>query len=316
MAKKIKVLISNGKVNSYGFRVLTSGIDIEQYRKNPILLWMHHRPLGGSKDEVLPLGVVEDLELAGDALYGTPVILANDEFSKGILERWENGTLKMVSPRFDDVEFSSEKEYLAPGQRGETVIKCKLTEVSIVDIGANDDALQLYKDGENITLTLAGKKSQIPLINKTSMDLTKIALALGLNEDATREEILAQIALCMQAQEQVGTLQTENDSIKLSAITGIVNQAVQDKRIKEDRKDHFVALGKQIGVEMLSKTLSACAQAVDVKPMEVIRQSSNRKLTYSKLSEVPEDEIMLLREQNTDEYKRLYKAEYGIECQF
>lgn len=316
MAKKIKVLISNGKVNSYGFRVLTSGIDIEQYRKNPILLWMHHRPLGGSKDEVLPLGVVEDLELAGDALYGTPVILANDEFSKGILERWENGTLKMVSPRFDDVEFSSEKEYLAPGQRGETVIKCKLTEVSIVDIGANDDALQLYKDGENITLTLAGKKSQIPLINKTSMDLTKIALALGLNEDATREEILAQIALCMQAQEQVGTLQTENDNIKLSAITGIVNQAVQEKRIKEDQKDHFVALGKQIGTEMLTKTLSACSKAVDVKPMDVITPSVGHKSAYAKLSDVPEDEIMLLREQNTDEYKRLYKAEYGIECQF
>ena len=316
MAKKIRVLISNGKVNSYGFRVLTSGIDIEQYRRNPILLWMHHRSISGSKEDVLPLGVVEDLEIHGDALYGTPVIRAVDDFSKSILERWEAGTIKMVSPRFDDPVFSSDEEYLMPDQLGETVIKCKLTEVSIVDIGANDDALQLYKDGENITLTGTGKKLQIPLINKTSMDLTKIALALGLKEDATQEEVLKQIALCMQAQEQVGTLQTENDNIKLSAITGIVTQAVQDKRIKEDQKDHFVALGKQIGVEMLSKTLSACTQAVDVKPMEVIRQSSNRKLTYAKLSEVPEDEIMLLREQNTDEYKRLYKAEYGIECQF
>lgn len=37
--------------------------------------------------------------------------------------------------------------------------------------------------------------------------------------------------------------------------------------------------------------------------------------TYSKLSEVPADELLLMREQNPEEYRRLYKAEYGMSCE-
>ena len=47
----MKVVISNSSVNSYGGRVLTTGIDITQYQKNPILLYMHMRA-----DEINYLG--------------------------------------------------------------------------------------------------------------------------------------------------------------------------------------------------------------------------------------------------------------------
>jgi hypothetical protein len=33
------------------------------------------------------------------------------------------------------------------------------------------------------------------------------------------------------------------------------------------------------------------------------------------LSDVPGDELAKLREQNPAQYKKLYKAEYGIECE-
>ena len=36
--------------------------------------------------------------------------------------------------------------------------------------------------------------------------------------------------------------------------------------------------------------------------------------TYSKLSEVPSERLMEIRQKQPDEYKRLYKAEYGIDC--
>ena len=37
--------------------------------------------------------------------------------------------------------------------------------------------------------------------------------------------------------------------------------------------------------------------------------------TYKKLSEVPSDKLEEMREKQPDEYKRLYKAEYGMDCQ-
>jgi len=38
-------------------------------------------------------------------------------------------------------------------------------------------------------------------------------------------------------------------------------------------------------------------------------------VTYSKLSEVPAEKMLELREKQPEEYKRLYKAEYGMECE-
>ena len=38
-----RVRLTNDSLNSYGTRVLTDGLDIEQYNRNPVLLWMHQR---------------------------------------------------------------------------------------------------------------------------------------------------------------------------------------------------------------------------------------------------------------------------------
>ena len=38
MGKRVR--ISNDSLNSYGTRVLTAGMDVEQYMRNPVLLYM------------------------------------------------------------------------------------------------------------------------------------------------------------------------------------------------------------------------------------------------------------------------------------
>ena len=80
-------------------------------------------------------------------------------------------------------------------------------------------------------------------------------------------------------------------------------------------RDHFLQLGKSVGAdnlrttfqsmsprEKLSATLNSSGQAVQPK-------------TYAKLSDVPSEELMQLRESDPDHYKQLYKAEYGIDCE-
>jgi len=41
MSKRVR--ISNDSLNSYGTRILTSGMNIEQYRRNPVMLYQHER---------------------------------------------------------------------------------------------------------------------------------------------------------------------------------------------------------------------------------------------------------------------------------
>lgn len=71
-------------------------------------------------------------------------------------------------------------------------------------------------------------------------------------------------------------------------------------------------MGEKIGLAQLKETLSLMSGAV--RPTNVINQTSTTGAAeYEKLSEVPADQVALMRENDIDTYKRLYKAEYGID---
>lgn len=162
-----RLIISTEAVNSFGFRVLTSGIDLSQYRNNPILLWMHQRPEGKSKDEVLPLGFISDLQLNGTELSGIPNFDDSDDFAVKIYNKVQNGTIKMCSPGLLPVEQSDAPAMMVPGQTLPTVIKSVLIEVSIADIGSNPNALavELYDiAGCSIKLSVGSAKNVISSI--------------------------------------------------------------------------------------------------------------------------------------------------------
>lgn len=75
-------------------------------------------------------------------------------------------------------------------------------------------------------------------------------------------------------------------------------------------------LGKKIGAEELEKTLKAMHPAV--KLSSVLGHQGGAptgEQKFTKLSEVPADQIETLRSDNPEEYKRLYKTEYGIDCE-
>ena len=52
-----------------------------------------------------------------------------------------------------------------------------------------------------------------------------------------------------------------------------------------------------------------------VKPTQVLnRPAGQTSGDWKKLSEVPTDELKLMRKEDPQQYRRLYKAEYGIDC--
>jgi hypothetical protein len=314
MAKK--VVISNSKLNSLKFRVLTSGIDITQYLQNPVLLWMHNR-------SILPIGRVENIHIDGDNLVGTPVFDELDDFAKQIKTKWDNNFLRMVSAGLDPIELSGEERFILPGQKKQTVVKSKLIEVSIVDIGANDDALAFYRDEKKIELSSEAGSLIIPEIvlqnnlnnQKNEDEMKTVALKLGLPETATEAEILSKIGSLQLSAQSAETLQKEVEKQRDKAIEGEVESAIKLKRITADKKDHFIALGKSVGIDSLKATLELMSPAV--KPTDVIvpgASGQSGQTEYKKLSEVPDDKRIELRKENPETYKALYKAEYGIEC--
>ena len=236
-----EAIITSSRLNCYGTRVLTEGVDTEQYEKNPILLYMHRR---GSRSD-MPIGVIENLRREGDFIYGTPKFDELTEEEKIIAAKWENGTLRMLSAGLEIIEWSEDEKYLVQGQTRPTVVRSKLTEVSVVDIGGNDDALQtvrLYQGNKVLTLAKDEECEHLPLLKlntPTSADeegagnhsnniqntfqMNEILQLLGV---ATENDALAAIK----------ALQEQNAALNLARITDAVDAAVAEKRITADKK--------------------------------------------------------------------------------
>lgn len=338
MAKEI--VISTSRLNCYGFRVLTKGIDTSQYKRNPILLWNHNRPWRGTEDEVLPIGRMENLRVDGDRLIGTPVFDTSDEFARRIADKFGAGFLRMASAGLNIVETSTDEAMLLPGQSRPTAVKSKLVEVSIVDIGANDDAVALYRDGRDVTLAAGGDSQDVDLIlpeialktqlnnKKMSTETTPtspdtgvkiIALKLGLQSGATEAEVLAAIGALQGEAAAAAQLRKAAAEQLEKSIASEVDAALRANRITADKREHFIKLGKSAGLDELRITLECISPAV--KPTSLLAHGGAAPApgksgkAYAKLSEVPAEERVELRKSNVEEYKRLYKAEYGIDAE-
>lgn len=253
-----RVRLTNDTLNSYGYRVLTDGVDITQYERNPILLYMHNRGKA--------IGLIKDIRKEKDEITGELAFDEATELSSQCKKQWDFGSLRMVSIGFEIIETSEAAELIVPGQRYATVTKARLIEVSLVDIGANNDAIRLHKDGQLITLSEGGdcplpRLNHKPTNNQPQMDIKTLALTLGLPETADEAAVNAKLAELRQKNAEADSLRQENDSLKLAQVTSAVDGAIAARKIPADKKQHFLDLGKAVGIETLNATLESITPA-------------------------------------------------------
>lgn len=175
MAKEF--VLSDESKNSYGFKVVTSGINLERFRQNTVMYYNHDRDAG-------VIGQWENVRIDGKRLLGTSVFDLNDPLGAKVAKQVEDGFLKGASIGINNAEIEE--------INSETVIvSCDLYECSICDIPSNGNALTLYVRNKPV-------KNRIELIrlskdtNSTS-DLQPVIKILGLPNDATVKDIIAAI---------------------------------------------------------------------------------------------------------------------------
>jgi hypothetical protein len=261
--------------------VLTTGGDMSQYVNNPIMLWMHLRATGNSKDQILPLGRCVDIKIEGDQITCYLEFDETDPFAMQIYNKYENGTLNMLSLGAKPIEISNDPELMLPGQLGPTVTKWLWVETSCVDIGGNPDAFgcQLYDADDNkiemASLTPEGMialydnlqntiKSDMKIITLNAASASAILLHLKLNETATEVDVQKAVAdlvqLSLDRETQIQTLITEKESltaaktkaeqdlansIKLATtnkIIALVDTAIAEKKILPGQKETYIKL--------------------------------------------------------------------------
>lgn len=271
--KPYTFVISDESINSYGFRVLTDGIDLSLFKQNPIALWVHKR-MWGLKEEVLPIGRWENLRKEGGKLLGDLVFDDEDDFAVKLKKKVDKKIINMVSPGLRPLTWSDDPKHLEKGQTRETLIKSTLREVSLVDIGSNSHALRLIDEkGEELNLSDSGSVPLIPSIptdiqnqNNDMKFQEQIAQLLKLSDNASEADILVAVQNSVSASVQLSdvqgqvtklkdekkTLETElqayRDSEKAAKEqerVDLVDQAIADKKITADQKATYLNLAEK-----------------------------------------------------------------------
>jgi HK97 family phage prohead protease len=131
--RSVKVTCSTGSVDRMGEVVVQSGIDLSEFRQNPIILWSHNMEQ--------PIGTAVEIGLQ-KGLLTAKVEFAPEGMSKKadeICAMVKAGLIKTVSIGFDPVETEPMNSQRPKGPQ--KYLKSTLLEVSFVSIPANAEAI-------------------------------------------------------------------------------------------------------------------------------------------------------------------------------
>ena len=242
-------------LNTKGFWMLTSGVDLEQFRKNPIMLWNHNKTYDDSRNSKLPIGHWENIRIQGTEILADAVF-DNDEFSQTIARKVESGTLRMASIGATPIEVSTEPIYIKPGQRYETVLKWRPREASIVNEGSNNNAfalsdVELYDNEDNIIELSTDGSSPLKELNQQPINtenMNGVKKLLNLSADATEQDVLNALnpLLTLSAdldkekqertllQEKLDNIELAEKEAKKTQAEGLISAALKDGRLSDD----------------------------------------------------------------------------------
>lgn len=197
--KKInkEFVLSDSTLNTYSYRLLTSGYDLQAFKRNPVGYYMHQREEG----VVLRW---EDLTIKGDCIVGKPVINLDHPRGEQTIREVENGFLNAASVgHIVALEVSTNPADYLPGQTGPSISKWFNRECSLVDIPGNYNALTdtFNAKGENINLAgfrlcdlKTGGGGNIPA-NKIGKDVNTL-----LSEAIAEGEISVEVSVTLKQQ--------------------------------------------------------------------------------------------------------------------
>lgn len=228
-SKKIdkEFLITDSSLNSYSYRLLTSGYDLAAYERNPIGYRMHKRDEG-----VLVKWV--DFRKDGDKVYAKPVINLSHAKGQQTVDEIENGFLNAASVgHIVALEISTDPADYLPDQKGPTVKRWFNRETSLVDIPGNYNALTDLVDEKNTPINLADFKPQFKNMKQIFLTPAQLATIPNLKADAEQADVDTAIKDLVAKAAKVDTLTTD-----LAAATAKANDA------EKKYNDHVAATNK------------------------------------------------------------------------
>jgi hypothetical protein len=292
--KKIdkEFLLSDSSLNCYSFRLLTSGYQLADYKKNPIGYRMHNR-----EDGVVVKW--EDLRVDGDKVYGKPVINLSNAKGQQTVEEIENGFLNAASVgHLVALEISKDPKDYLEGQQGPTIKKWYNRECSLVDIPGNYNALTDLVDANDKPINLADFKIQKINMKQIILTAAQLALIPNLKAEAEQADVDTAIANLVAEAAKVPGLTTDlaaANTAKQDAVTAL--EALQATSVKDNvtaQLDKAIA-EKRITVEQKNLFATQYAEKPDdLKALLAVMKPFESVTTKTELTDAAKIELTTL----------------------
>lgn len=313
--KKKSFVLTDESVNSYGYRVLTSGLGREQFQRNPVMLYAHD-------NYKMPIGTWENIREEDGRLLADARFDEGDGFAVEVRRKVEAGVIRCCSIGFDVLEVVQ-----ADGDVP-TVSKGELYECSICAIGANRNAMLLTAGEAGITPTLkAGTRMTLTHVqgpvpgegDNNNRNINPLNSSSMTEQERTQMEQLQQQV--QQLNQNVQNLTKERDDARESLkevrdaeVEALLGAAVKDGRIGETEKEQWR--------ELLSVTPeSAKAALAKLNPRTSLSQALEQgkgKGEYAGKSWQELDragKLAAYKAHDPEGFKALYKETFGAEYQ-
>lgn len=321
---KKSFVLHDETVNTYGFRMLTSGADLTEFRKNPVMLLMHG-------DWSLPIGRWENIRIEAGKILADPVFDMKDPQGADVAGKVERDFIRMASiGAWPPEEVSDDALLKLPGQTLPTVTKWKVREASIVTIGGNHNALAFY-DAEGNTIDLTDAGTVIKLVDTNNFQYMPFKKMLQLADNATPEEVTAALRTIISDRDR---LKTENvtlagrvDELNSTAkakqkaeSVELIDAAIKDGRLNATAKDGMIKLFDLDFTSAKATLESIPARQSVTGRIETGTGGSNateladlQKKDWDALDK--EGKLVLLKDKYVDLYKEKFKVRFGCEAQ-
>lgn len=304
------VINDETKVNSYGFRVLNNGLNLERFQKNPVLLddhWNSTASVVGKWNNMR----VQEGRLLGDIEFDTEDDAANK--LKGKVER---GYIKGCSM---GIAFDPNKMQLSPDGNF-LLTESELMEVSLVAVPANANAVKLYAAGtmklmDEKTIQLSLQKFIDEIQNEKKPNMEKYVLSvdalatLGLdNADDAKAVSMAIVEMQSKYQETLKTvaaLEAEAAQRVKDNAKALVSQAVSEGRLSATVQEEFIKMATD-NYKLASAIIAAiparqslAAGVHNSKPVEV--------KTVEDFSKLPLENQLAFKNEQPEAYAALFQ---------
>lgn len=295
----MKATFSTQDVNSFGFRVITAGIQLARYIKNPVITFCH------DTDE-MSVGKALSIAVEGTNLVGEVEFDMEDELGKQLDRKYNKGYMNGFSVGLRPIKFNWEKEV-------PELEESELVEIAAATVPSNENAVSLVNEN--------GEKVELSYFKKTTENsMKKIALLLGLADAATEAEIENAIQ-AMKAELAIKDSETKTLSLQLQTIkdaekdekTSKLELALANpkKNLSDAQKADYKKLAES-DIDTVINLVNNLPEAVKLRSVPGAKSAKKHEgKTFSQLQKEDPAYLTELKANSPEEFSALYEAQFG-----